>query len=88
MLMAKVATGFAAAVSSEEDPVNRDTPPFDLSSVKPESLSCLNYNLNAFKSSSLSIRPVEGEEPVNNTPEVKIESDTVSTVVHKNFDTL
>ena len=88
LLMAGVATGFAAAVSSEEDPVNRDTPPFDPSSVKPESPSRLDHNLDAFKSSTLSTRSVEDGEPVNNMQEVKIESDTVSTVVYENFETL
>jgi len=88
LLNAGVATGFAAAVSSEEDPVNRDTPPFDPSSVKPESPSRLDHNLNAFKSSSLSTRSVEDGEPANNTQEVKIESGTVSTVVHENLETL
>ena len=88
LLNAGVATGFAAAVSSEDVPVNRDAPPFDLSSVKPESPSRLDHNLNAFELSSLSTRPVEGEEPVNNLQEVKVELGTVSTVVRINPVTL
>ena len=88
LLFAGVATGSAAPVSSEDNPVNHDAPPFNLSEVKPESLDRLDYNLNAFKSSSLSNRFVEDGEPANNLPEVKIESDTVRTVVPKNFETL
>ncbi len=88
LLLAGVATGIAAPVSSEDNPVNRNAPPFNLSEVKPESLDRLDYNLNAFKSSSLSTRLVEDGEPVNNMQEVKVESDTVSTVVHKNFEIL
>ncbi len=87
LLMAGVATGFAAAVSSEDDPVNRDAPPFDLSSVKPESPR-VGLNLNAFELSSPSTRPVEGEVPVNSFQEVKVESGTVGTVVRINPVTL
>ena len=48
----------------------------------------VDYTLNAFNPSVPSVRSVEDGEPVNNTQEVKIESDTASTVVNENFDTL